>query len=178
MIAVGHCDTFYDLHSHCIEEIEPEFNSEKLNYSGKINSLLYIDIDIKAFLKTSKFGKRVTFDYLKTRQGAKAYSIINNLNSNKFKKFNILIIDKVTEAVKSQLDQWITQITSLKQNNEFDKFSIKENELLYASTNIMLNRLSFFQSYEQEYLLNSRHKNNVEEDYLLHRTVKVMICSA
>ena len=58
--------TFYDLHSFCIEELEPEFDSEKLNYSRKINSLLDISLDIKPFLKTGKFGKRVTFDYLTT----------------------------------------------------------------------------------------------------------------
>jgi len=169
--------TFYDLHSCCIEEIEPEFNSEKLNYSRKINSLLDIGLDIKPFLKTGKFGKIVTFDYLKTRQGAKAYAIINGLNSNELKKINKLIIDKVTEAAciyiinKSQLDQWHSQLTGLRQDNEFDKFSIKENERLYARMNIMLNTLSFLQSYELEYLLNSRHENNFDTGCLLHSAV-------
>ena len=161
--------TFYDLHSFCIEELEPEFDSEKLNYSRKINSLLDIGLDIKPFLKTGKFGKRVTFDYLKTRQGAKAYAIINGLNSNELKKINTLIIDKVTEAAciytinKSQLDQWHSQLTSLKQDNEFDKFSIKENDKLYARMNIMLNTLSFLQSYELEYLLNSSTRTTLTQ---------------
>lgn len=169
--------TFYDLHSFCIEELESEFNSENFNYSRKISSLLDIGLDIKPFLKTGKFGKRVTFDYLKTRQGAKAYAIINGLNSNELKKINTLIIDKVTEAAciytinKSQLDQWLTQLTSLKQDNEFDKFSIKENDKLYARINIMLNTLSFLQSYELEYLLNSRHENNFDTGCLLHSAV-------
>lgn len=169
--------TFYDLHSFCIEELESEFNSENFNYSRKISSLLDIGLDIKPFLKTGKFGKRVTFDYLKTRQGAKAYAIINGLNSNELKKINTLIIDKVTEAAciytinKSQLDQWLTQLTSLKQDNEFDKFSIKENDKLYARINIMLNTLSFLQSYELEYLLNSRHDNNFDTGCLLHSAV-------
>ena len=169
--------TFYDLHSFCIEELESEFNSENFNYSRKISSLLDIGLDIKPFLKTGKFGKRVTFDYLKTRQGAKAYAIINGLNSNELKRINTLIIDKVTEAAciytinKSQLDQWLTQLTSLKQDNEFDKFSIKENDKLYARINIMLNTLSFLQSYELEYLLNSRHENNFDTGCLLHSAV-------
>ena len=169
--------TFHDLHSFCIEELESEFNSENFNYSRKISSLLDIGLDIKPFLKTGKFGKRVTFDYLKTRQGAKAYAIINGLNSNELKKINTLIIDKVTEAAciytinKSQLDQWLTQLTSLKQDNEFDKFSIKENDKLYARINIMLNTLSFLQSYELEYLLNSRHENNFDTGCLLHSAV-------
>ena len=169
--------TFYDLHSFCIEELESEFNSENFNYSRKISSLLDIGLDIKPFLKTGKFGKRVTFDYLKTRQGAKAYAIINGLNSNELKKINTLIIDKVTETAcvytinKSQLDQWLTQLTSLKQDNEFDKFSIKENDKLYARINIMLNTLSFLQSYELEYLLNSRHDNNFDTGCLLHSAV-------
>ena len=169
--------TFYDLHSFCIEELESEFNSENFNYSRKISSLLDIGLDIKPFLKTGKFGKTVTFDYLKTRQGAKAYAIINGLNSNELKKINTLIIDKVTEAAciytinKSQLDQWLTQLTSLKQDNEFDKFSIKENDKLYARINIMLNTLSFLQSYELEYLLNSRHDNNFDTGCLLHSAV-------
>lgn len=169
--------TFHDLHSFCIEELESEFNSENFNYSRKINSLLDIGLDIKPFLKTGKFGKTVTFDYLKTRQGAKAYAIINGLNSNELKKINTLIIDKVTEAAciytihKSQLDQWLTQLTGLKQDNEFDKFSIKENDKLYARMNIMLNTLSFLQSYELEYLLNSRHENNFDTGCLLHSAV-------
>ena len=169
--------TFYDLHSFCIEELESEFNSENFNYSRKISSLLDIGLDIKPFLKTGKFGKRVTFDYLKTRQGAKAYAIINGLNSNELKRINTLIIDKVTEAAciytinKSQLDQWHSQLTSLKQDNEFDKFSIKENDKLYARINIMLNTLSFLQSYELEYLLNSRHDNNFDTGCLLHSAV-------
>ena len=169
--------TFYDLHSFCIEELESEFNSENFNYSRKISSLLDIGLDIKPFLKTGKFGKTVTFDYLKTRQGAKAYAIINGLNSNELKKINTLIIDKVTEAAciytinKSQLDQWRSQLTSLKQDNEFDKFSIKENDKLYARINIMLNTLSFLQSYELEYLLNSRHDNNFDTGCLLHSAV-------
>ena len=90
---------------------------------------------------------------------------------------NTLIIDKVTETAcvytinKSQLDQWLTQLTSLKQDNEFDKFSIKENDKLYARINIMLNTLSFLQSYELEYLLNSRHDNNFDTGCLLHSAV-------
>nr|WP_321238467.1 hypothetical protein [uncultured Tolumonas sp.] len=169
--------TFYDLHSFCIEELEPEFDSEKLNYSRKISSLLDIGFDIKPFLKTGKFGKTVTFDYLKTRQGAKAYAIINGLNSNELKKINTLIIDKITEATciytinKSQLDQWHTQLTGLKQDNEFDKFSIKENDRLYARMNIMLNTLSFLQSYELEYLLKSKHESNFDTGCLLHSAV-------
>lgn len=169
--------TFYDLHSRCIEEIEPELNSDKLNYSRKIRSLLDIGRDIKPFLKTGKFSKTVTFDYLKTRQGAKAYAIINGLNSNELKKINTSIIDKITEAAciytinESQLDQWHSQLTGLKQDNEFDKFSIKENDRLYARMNIMLNTLSFLQSYELEYLLNSRHENNFDTGCLLHSAV-------
>lgn len=169
--------TFYDLHSRCIEEIETELNSEKLNYSRKIRSLLDIGLDMKPFLKTGKFGKTATFDYLKTRQGAKAYAIINSLNSNELKKINALTIDKITEAAciytinKLQLDQWYKQLTDLKHENEFDKFSIKENERLYARINIMLNMMSFFQSSELEYLLNNRHENNFDTGCLLHSAV-------
>ncbi|MBB6054772.1 hypothetical protein [Tolumonas osonensis] len=175
--------TFYDLHSSCIAEIEPALNTENPNYYRKIKSLPDISLDIKPFLKTGKFGKTVTFDILKTRQGAKAYAILNNVNKDELMEIDRLIIDKITEAFciytinKERIDQWHAQLTGLRQENEFDKFSIKENDRLYARVNVMVNTFSFLQSAELACVLNSRHDNHFDMGCVLHSAVMMSLFS-
>ena len=175
---------FYELHEHCVEEIEPLFTKDNFYRSEqKIISLLNVvyENDIKRFLDTGKPIKLNTFSAIKTREGAKNYHILNSVDQDELRKINTLITDKITEAFciytlnKEKIDNWLDQLATLKTESKFERFSIEENSRLNERLNVMLNTLQFLTSNELRYLVENRNEDYFNTSGLLHSAVMMNV---